>query len=78
MKLLRITLTALIATLAVLIYSCNSEKKQVNQASQHLRIMSYNVWAGFSKVPERKETWILSDHLPVLVDLDMKKQHALT
>ncbi len=66
MKALKITLTALIAVLTVLIFSCNSGKKQVNQASQHLRIMSYNVWYGFSEVPEGKKTWILSDHLPVL------------
>jgi exodeoxyribonuclease-3 len=71
MKALKITLTALIAALTVLIYSCNSGKKQVSQASQHLRIMSYNVWYGFSEVPERKETWItwMNDQNPDVVSL---------
>ncbi len=71
MKALKITLTALIAALTILIYSCNSGKKQVNQASQHLRIMSYNVWYGFSKVPERKKTWItwMNNQNPDVVSL---------
>jgi len=46
-----------IALLAVL-YSCDSKKKHSNQVSHHLKIISYNVWYGFTKVPERKETWL--------------------
>jgi exodeoxyribonuclease-3 len=57
-KNINITATAIIAAFALFLYSCSSGKKGVNQASPNLRIITYNVWYGFSKVPERKGTWI--------------------
>lgn len=50
-------LTAITTLLAILFYSCNSTNKRVNEESDHLKIISHNVWYGFTKVPERKETW---------------------
>ena len=52
-----ITLTAITTLLAIFFYSCNSKNKGINEESDNLRIISYNVWYGFTKVPERKETW---------------------
>jgi exodeoxyribonuclease-3 len=66
-----ITLTAIIAVFTFFLYSCRSEKKEVNQASRNLRIITYNVWYGFSKVPERKKTWIawMNEQHPDIVAL---------
>jgi exodeoxyribonuclease III len=51
-------LPALCAAIAVLFFSCNSNKNSVNQGSPNIRIISYNVWYGFTEVPERKKSWI--------------------
>ena len=66
-----ITLTAIITLFAVFFYSCNSEEKSINQESDNLRIISYNVWYGFTKVPERKKTWIawMNEQRPDIVSL---------
>ena len=43
-------------------FSCNSEKKgkiENKQTESNLRIVSHNLWYGFTKVPERKESWIV-------------------
>lgn len=52
-----ILLTAITILLAILFYSCNSTNKGINEQSDHLKIISHNVWYGFTKVPERKEIW---------------------
>lgn len=39
-------------------HACTSERKHENQTSPGLRIITYNVWYGFTEVPERKETWL--------------------
>lgn len=53
-----ITLTAIIVACVFSSFSCQSKKNNVNQASSNLRLISYNVWYGFTKVPERKQVWI--------------------
>jgi len=66
-----IILTAIIAALTFSFYSCKSEKKELNQTSPNLRIISYNVWYGFTEVPERKKTWIkwMNEQHPDVVSL---------
>ena len=61
----------LIALFTVFSYSCNSAKKDMNQTTSSLRIISYNVWYGFTKVPERKKTWIawMNEQDPDIVSL---------
>lgn len=52
---------AIITVLASLIFSnqgCSSRGKDTKQESGSLKIITYNVWYGFSKVPERKEAWL--------------------
>jgi len=48
----------LIALISLFSSSCDSVKKETNQAPSGLKIISYNVWYGFTKVPERKQTWL--------------------
>jgi len=50
--------TAIFLLMALFIFSCNSVKKENSQGNSTLRIISYNVWYGFTKVTERKESWI--------------------
>ena len=50
--------TILIALFAFLPYSCTTSKKDNGQNSSGFKILSYNVWYGFSKVPDRKKTWL--------------------
>jgi len=65
----------IIATLILLFTifsnSCISEKKDKNQTSSNLRIISHNVWYGFTKVPDRKKTWIawMNEQVPDIVSL---------
>lgn len=66
-----ITLTAITTLLAIFFYSCNSKNKRINEECDNLRIISYNVWYGFTKVPERKKTWIswMIEQRPDIVSL---------
>lgn len=42
----------------VIIFSCNTEKKDSKEPISNFRLITYNVWYGFTKVPERKDRWI--------------------
>ncbi len=55
---LNIRVAAILVALIIIFGSCNSRKNGENQISPNLRIITHNVWYGFSKVPERKEAWI--------------------
>ena len=50
------TATSILVLIAL--FSCNPKKKENQQTASTLRIISHNVWYGFTKVPERKESWI--------------------
>ena len=39
-------------------YSCNPGGNETSNGDTHLRIITYNVWYGFTKVSERKDSWI--------------------
>jgi len=39
-------------------HSCNPRGNERSETETHLRIISYNVWYGFTMVPERKDNWI--------------------
>lgn len=70
-RFVKITLLTLLVSFASLSFSCNTGNKDLNQASVNLRIISYNVWYGFSKVPERKANWItwMNEQAPDIVSL---------
>jgi endonuclease/exonuclease/phosphatase family metal-dependent hydrolase len=71
-------LTATIAVTAVLFCACSSEKKQENQTPPNLRIITYNVWYGFTMIPERKEAWIawMNSHQPDIVSLQELNEYT--
>lgn len=77
-KSVNITLTALIALYTLFFYSCNSEKKNTSQKSDNLKIITYNVWYGFTKVPERKKTWIawMNEQRPDIVSLQELNEYT--
>ena len=54
MRLLTLRTIASLITLA-LVTSSWAEKSNVNSK---LRVLAYNVWYGFTKVPDRKPTWL--------------------
>jgi endonuclease/exonuclease/phosphatase family metal-dependent hydrolase len=64
-------IASLILLLTFVFHSCNSEKGDKSQTSSHLRIVSHNVWYGFTKVPDRKKTWIawMNEQDPDIVSL---------
>lgn len=51
-------LAVIVLTSAFSLHSCNSEKRDQAQTSQKLRIITHNVWYGFTIAPERKKDWI--------------------
>ena len=65
-------------TLFGFFYSCKSEPKEINQTSSQLRIITHNVWYGFTKVPERKKTWItwMNKQQPDIVALQELNEYS--
>ncbi|MBE9519109.1 MAG: hypothetical protein IMY68_11090, partial [Bacteroidetes bacterium] len=49
---------AILLVIASSFSSCKSLRNETIKESSNLKIISYNVWYGFTKVPERKESWI--------------------
>jgi len=75
---LNITLTAIITLFAIFFYSCKSKKNSIGQESDNLKIISYNVWYGFTQVPERKKTWIawMNEQGPDIVSLQELNEYT--
>jgi len=71
-------LPAVCAIIAFFFYSCSSDKNSSNQGSPNLRIVSYNVWYGFTEVPERKETWLawMNEQHPDIVALQELNEYT--
>jgi len=72
----------------ILCLSCSQTEKESQQPDSSIRIISYNVWYGFTKLAERKESWItwmekqspdivalqeLNDYTPELLATDARK-----
>jgi len=53
-----VPISLLISLFALLLPSCQSQKKDKEASDSDLRLITYNVWYGFTKVPERKSTWL--------------------
>ncbi len=51
--------------------SCVSEKKNNKHTSSNFRIISHNIWYGFTEVPERKASWLawMNEQQPDVVSL---------
>lgn len=59
---------------------CTPEKQNdsVNDAPQDFRLITYNVWYGFTKAPERKTQWIqwMQDQAPDVVSLQELNEYT--
>ena len=71
------TLTVTIA-LCISFFSCNSKKKLIHHTPLDLKILSYNVWYGFTKVPDRKEIWLtwINEQQPDIVSLQELNEYT--
>jgi exodeoxyribonuclease-3 len=47
-----------VLSIVLAFYSCNPVGNETSKGDTHLRIITYNVWYGFTKVSERKDSWI--------------------
>ncbi|GJM28615.1 MAG: hypothetical protein DHS20C17_12500 [Cyclobacteriaceae bacterium] len=58
--------------------SCTSGAKEKDQAPSKLRVITYNVWYGFTKAPERKEPWLawMKEQRPDVVSLQELNQYS--
>lgn len=70
-KYVNIILIAIISAASVVVYSCKYGKKGENEPSRNLRLITYNVWYGFTEVPERKKSWMewMNEQQPDIVSL---------
>lgn len=79
-KSVKITVAAIIVLYTFFFCSCNSGEKDINQKSDNLnlKIISHNVWYGFTKVPERKKTWIawMNGQQPDIVSLQELNEYT--
>ena len=68
----------LVILLLLASFSCNPGKKETYQESSTLRIITHNVWYGFTKVPERKKDWIawMNKQQPDIVSLQELNEYT--
>ena len=62
----------------VLCWSCATPPKNDYTSTNHLRLITYNVWYGFTKLPERRETWItwMKQQKPDIVSLQELNEYT--
>lgn len=73
-----ITASIIFLIIVSLSFSCNSGKKDSPRESSNLRIISYNVWYGFTIVPERKALWLewMNEQRPDIVSLQELNEYT--
>jgi len=77
-KSVNLTGLAIILFFSSLSYSCASKKNDKSQTSSHIRIITHNVWYGFTIVPERKNNWIewMKKQQPDIVSLQELNEYT--
>lgn len=77
-KPINIIVFASITFFTLICFSCDSKKDNIDQTSTSLKIISYNVWYGFTKVPDRKEAWItwMNEQHPDVVSLQELNEYT--
>ena len=72
-----IGLILLVITVAIS-SSCISRSKEKDQSTTNLRIISHNVWYGFTRVPDRKQDWIawVKNQHPDIVSLQELNEYT--
>jgi endonuclease/exonuclease/phosphatase family metal-dependent hydrolase len=68
----------LITVFTCTLLSCSSGNREKHSPSSGLKIISHNVWYGFTKVPERKEAWItwMNQLAPDVVSLQELNEYS--
>ena len=72
-------MTKIIFILFLIIFiSCKQKDKAPHESVQNLRLITYNVWYGFTKVPERKDKWIswMQEQKPDVVSLQELNEYT--
>ena len=73
-----IVLNVAMVSMALFFYSCNPKTTEAEEGASNLRIISHNVWYGFTRVPERKKTWItwMKEQQPDIVALQELNEYT--
>jgi len=68
----------LLLALTIFLVSCTKEKKDAGTADASFRLITYNVWYGFTQVPERKGEWLtwMKDQAPDVVSLQELNEYT--
>ena len=70
--------TAIIALLVFCFNSCTTSTEENRQQRTPLKLITYNVWYGFTKVPDRKQAWIawMKEQQPDIVALQELNEYT--
>ncbi len=70
--------TFLTILLLLVISSCSQAPDKAPDTNPHLRLITYNVWYGFTKAPARKDTWInwMKEQQPDVVSLQELNEYT--
>jgi endonuclease/exonuclease/phosphatase family metal-dependent hydrolase len=69
---------AIFVLLITVFFSCDQKKSESGETDQNFRLITYNVWYGFTKTPERKDRWIkwMQDQKPDMVSLQELNEYT--
>jgi len=61
-----------------ILYACSTKNKDISQSNSNFKLITYNVWYGFTKAPERKELWLqwMKDQAPDVVSLQELNEYT--
>jgi endonuclease/exonuclease/phosphatase family metal-dependent hydrolase len=68
----------LFTLIVAMLFACNQDKKESTDTDGTFRLITYNVWYGFTKVPERKDQWIrwMQEQDPDVVSLQELNEYT--
>lgn len=74
----KIRITLLFTLLMAILFCCNQDKKESTDTNSNFRLLTYNVWYGFTQVPERKAQWIkwMREQNPDVVSLQELNEYT--
>ncbi len=67
-----------ILVLSIILYSCTTKNKDLGHTSSNFRLITYNVWYGFTKAPDRKDLWNhwMQEQMPDVVSLQELNEYT--
>jgi len=62
----------------IILFSCSQKNNITDEITENVRLITYNVWYGFTKVPERKNRWIewMKEQKPDVVSLQELNEYT--